>query len=423
MKVLILGAAFSTRNMGVGALTASAIKCVKHAFPDAEIDILDYGKRKETYNYRLNGANALVGLVNLRFSKRVFLENNVARLVATALFLKLIPSRKLRERVISGNHCFNKIAKADIAASIAGGDSFSDIYGLGRFFYVTLPQVLVILLGKDLVLLPQTIGPFKSKIAQKIARFIMKNARIIYSRDFTGLIEAKKMLGPDASPSKVRFCHDVAFVLDPAKPLEHEPGLEGLDLVGINISGLLFIGGYTGGNMFGLKVDYRELVYEIIEHMISRYGVRVVLIPHVFGGPEHAESDVSACEEIFQDLSMKYKDSLLMVRGNYDQGGIKHIIGQCSFFIGSRMHACIAALSQCVPAVPIAYSRKFMGVMETIGMETCVADPCAMDREEILSVIDRTFENKEAVRKKLLATIPSVKENVLGIFSEITGTV
>ena len=47
----------------------------------------------------------------------------------------------------------------------------------------------------------------------------------------------------------------------------------------------------------------------------------------------------------------------------------KAVIGQCDFFIGSRMHACIAALSQGVPCVGVAYSMKFAGVFDTVGME------------------------------------------------------
>ena len=46
------------------------------------------------------------------------------------------------------------------------------------------------------------------------------------------------------------------------------------------------------------------------------------------------------------------------------------------------MHACIAALSQTVPAVAIAYSRKFLGVMETIGVEDIVVDPQCMTADE-----------------------------------------
>ena len=44
-----------------------------------------------------------------------------------------------------------------------------------------------------------------------------------------------------------------------------------------------------------------------------------------------------------------------------------HISGM-DFFIGSRMHACIAAYSSGVPVFPLGYSRKFTGLFaEKLG--------------------------------------------------------
>jgi polysaccharide pyruvyl transferase WcaK-like protein len=39
------------------------------------------------------------------------------------------------------------------------------------------------------------------------------------------------------------------------------------------------------------------------------------------------------------------------------------------FFMGARMHACIAALSSGVAVAPMAYSRKFAGLFGSIGYE------------------------------------------------------
>jgi colanic acid/amylovoran biosynthesis protein len=59
---------------------------------------------------------------------------------------------------------------------------------------------------------------------------------------------------------------------------------------------------------------------------------------------------------------------------DYDQHEIKAVIGRCDFFIGSRMHSCIAALSQGIPTIGVAYSKKFEGVFDSIGMRNWVID-------------------------------------------------
>lgn len=428
LKVLLLGASFNTRNMGVGALAAGAIKAIRNAHPDADIRLLDYARGPATCALRVGGTDVLVELINLRFSKRLFLSNNIALLVFLAALSRLLPG-SLRALVVGNNRTLAEIESSDIAASLAGGDSFSDIYGLTRFLYVTLPQVLVVLMGRPLVQLPQTIGPFRGWLARLMARRILGRSELIYSRDYPGLAEAREILGVTGRQEKIRFCYDLGFVLDPEEPQAATTEAAAFDgalapscTVGFNVSGLLYMGGYTRDNMFGLKTDYRLLVNEIIDFIITRKKARVMLVPHVVGSGEHAESDSAVCERLFSELGPRYGSRISVVTGSFDQAGIKHIIGKCDFFIGSRMHACIAALSQCVPAVPIAYSRKFAGVMETIGMESYVADPCRLDPGAVIDIIDRAFEDREAIAERLRSRMPAVKDRVMGLFGEIRGS-
>jgi polysaccharide pyruvyl transferase WcaK-like protein len=422
MRIALLGATFETSNLGVSALTAGAVTCLRHAFPAAEVSLLDYGKEGRNYSLRVEDHDVEVRLVNLRFSKKFWLPNNVAWLILPALVLRLLPFGFVRRSLVKRNAWLRHMEDTELFAAISGGDSFSDIYGLERLLYVALPQILVILLDKRLVLLPQTLGPYKGRFARSLARYILRRAELVYSRDHAGVETAGELLGAKAAAGKVRFCNDVAFVMEPHSPAKTDiAGLAGGTgpLVGMNISGLLAMGGYTGKNMFGLGVDYNGLVQRLIDFFIQVKGARVLLVPHVFGS--HAESDVMACEKTYDSLRGKYPGQLGRLRGTYDQHEIKHIIGGCDFFVGSRMHACIAAISQAVPAVAIAYSAKFRGVMETVGAAEMVADPRVMREEEILRIVDRTFERRAAIRRELQSTIPAVQATVLSLFETVTG--
>lgn len=427
-KVCLLGATFSTSNMGVSALTAGIIKSIIVQFPNAEIVLLDYGKERMQYNLVIDKKNVSILLLNMRYSKKIFLKNNIVLLILLALISKLIPFQKLRSRMIARNQYLRKILESDIIASISGGDSFSDIYGLNRFLYVSLPQLLVLFVKKTLILLPQTLGPFERKFARIIAKYILNQANMVYSRDHTGLREMQSFLGTTSNVAKLIFCYDVGFVLDPIKPDKmelknfFEQRQDDSTIIGFNISGLLFMGGYKRNNMFHLNVDYRELVYDIIDRLFARDKVIVLLIPHVMGTSEHvehSENDSIVCEKIYNDLKEKYKDKLFLVPGIYNQNEIKYIIGQCDFFIGSRMHACIAALSQNIPAIAIAYSKKFFGVMQTVEMESLVADPQKMSKNNILDVIDQTYERRNIIKEKLRREIPKVQQEVFAEFKKI----
>lgn len=102
--------------------------------------------------------------------------------------------------------------------------------------------------------------------------------------------------------------------------------------------------------------------------------------------------------------------------GAYNQNEIKYLIGRCDFFIGARMHACIAALSQCIPTVSIAYSDKFIGVMKSIGMESYCVDPRTQETGEITACLNDALAAQAETRALLRQTIPRVRQTVLGLF-------
>ena len=419
VKVVLLGAGFDTGNLGVAALASGTIASVLDAFPDAKIYLLDYGREAKVYDVRHRDMSFKAELINLRFSKKLSLPNNVARLLGTALCLRLLPPAT-RQAFIGRNRWLSAIVAGDIVAAISGGDSFSDIYGLRRLLYVTLPQLLVLALRRPLVLLPQTYGPFKSRVARTMARFVLKRAHRIYSRDMPGVEVVRELITDSGPPAE--FAYDMGFALEPQAPPQTTIASlsrlkDGRSLVGLNVSGLLYVGGYTGNNMFGLKADYRKLLSLIVEHFAVRLDCNVLLIPHVFG--DGGESDSGAAQEFWRDLPANIKSRVHRLEGRFDHHQIKYIIGQCDFFLGSRMHACIAALSQCVPSVALAYSRKFLGVMRSIDMESVVADLSENDEPQVMARVVNAYGLRAGIREQLEMTIPGVKRKILGLFRQL----
>ena len=108
-----------------------------------------------------------------------------------------------------------------------------------------------------------------------------------------------------------------------------------------------------------------------------------------------------------------------MISEEYDQHEMKYLIGQCDFFIGSRMHACIAALSQGVPAVGLAYSRKFMGVLRSIGVENLVVDLRECGAGKISKLIDDAYLSRAKIQSDLADRMPSVRQTVEKLFARV----
>lgn len=425
VKVCLLGASFDTDNLGVSALAASTIRCVSRQWPGADIVLLNYGRSNGQQNVKIAARTIRIRLLNMRFSKRILRTNHIARLLAVAFLLRLLPNSHAKARIIRRSPHLEAIAKADVIAGISAGDSFSDLYGMKRLMYVTLPLLLVVFLDKPLVLLPQTYGPFDTLLSKKIARFLLSRATTVYSRDKASIKDVQKLLGKARSNGHLLFSPDLAFALERYKPKVIDVGsllsvkTSESVTIGLNISGLLYSGGYTRNNMFGLKADYKQVLYTIIGELMQNDRVLLLLVPHVVGADQNVESDKAACSKVYEQTIEKYANRIFLTRGTYDQSEIKYVISLCDFFIGSRMHACIAALSQSIPAVGLAYSKKFQGVFETVGAGDLVMDMRHAETEEILTAITNAFERREISARHLKAVIPKIQQQVLNIFEGV----
>jgi polysaccharide pyruvyl transferase WcaK-like protein len=83
------------------------------------------------------------------------------------------------------------------------------------------------------------------------------------------------------------------------------------------------------------------------------------------------------------------------------------------------MHACIAALSQGIPAVALAYSGKFNGVFGSVGMEAFVVDLRDHTGEEVLKKIVSAFERRHSVQQELTQSMAVVRRSLTDLTNQL----
>lgn len=336
IKICLMWHNLNSANYGVGALAISHLNMVVKMAEEngllVEIETLGTPSS--------NGLEIQADIEN-RLGIKIVHKVFTFRLIATSLMT--FQWSKIN---------FLRNTQYDYVFDIGEGDSFSDIYGLKRFFVFCLSKWLVLKEKVPLILAPQTIGPFKYGFSSKMAAYLMKKSQAIYVRDHKSSDYLKKM---NISYTEVS---DVAFVL----PFDPMPVLE--DSVGINVSALLWHGGYTKNNQFNLGVDYQKLVIEIVKLFIKR-GKNVHLIAHVISDSIEVEDDYRIANVVKNNF---FSDDIKVTVAPKFKSPIeaKSYISQMRFFLGSRMHATIGALSSGVPTIPLAYSRKFSGVFGSI---------------------------------------------------------
>lgn len=419
-QLLLLGADPEAGNFGLAALAFGSVATWLQSRPSATVSFMEYEYRPRLVSLTCSGRRMELPVVNMRFSWKLYLSNNIVRLLWTALWTKLLPL-SWRGQIFRREPCLRAIHEADTIAAISGGDSFSDIYGLSRFFYVLLPQLLILWMGRPLVLLPQTYGPYRGSLARKLAGYVLRHASRVYSRDQVGLEVVRSLAGDRRGA--VRFAYDLGFALEPLPPPPAQ--VEWLDrlktlgpLIGLNVSGLLYCRGFTGANVFNLKSDYADLLQKIVRQLLAQETGSMILVPHVFG--VGMETDPYACRNVHEQLPAELRSRVHIVDGRWSAAEIKYLIGQCDFFVGSRMHACIAALSQGVPAAGLAYSRKFAGVFESVDVVDLVFNLAGLSGEHVVNGVARAFQMRQSYAARLQAKLPQIKMNHRTIFTQDT---
>ena len=289
---------------------------------------------------------------------------------------------------------FATVWRSDLVIDIGAGDSFTDIYGTRRLRRMFVLKFLTHLARTPLVVAPQTIGPFTRVRTKFLARLSLRLSAVVATRDAMSTA-ALRDLGVRGA---VIEASDVALRLPYDPPATRVPG--GLVQVGINVSGLLMGGGYTGKNEFGIALDYPALMRDLIRHF-QGVGAQVHLVPHVIvrGGRMVGEDDARAS----QVLASEFPGTILAPAFDTPPQAKTYIAGM-DFFMGARMHACIAAFSAGVPVIPMAYSRKFEGLFGSIGY-TRTVDCTKEDGATILAKIIAGFENRQALQTEANAAL------------------
>lgn len=415
----LMGASIDSWNRGVLALGASLVKLTTDV---CSKPVLMIGHpNSEPFQFLINGKLEQIEVINHRMSPRSSIREHLLWIVVLSIAYRVFPFRRFRRFLCHINPWINISANAAIIGDIRGGDSFSDIYGLKNFIFSSLPVLTVILVRGNIVMFPQTYGPFKHASARMLARYILRRASLILSRDNEGLLMVRKLIGPT---QRVRFCPDVAFALESSRPEPSE--LSGLIgnvnnsiLIGLNINGLMYHGGYTRNNMFGLKMDYGTFLKELIVRLLLVKEYRILMVPHTFAPEGDVESDPHASEAILSTIPAEFRDRIYLISKKYNQHEIKGVIGTCDFFVGSRMHACIAALSQGIPTIGVAYSKKFRGVFESMNAGDWVIDARSTDSSSAVDKILAYIQQRDQMRDLISCMPYKAKKDLLTTFQVI----
>lgn len=411
LRLVLAGAAIGNGNRGVEALGRSVMDSVDRHSAGARLAVLDDGwgvRGSADPRYR----NTHLEYVGARLSRRWHRPESWAQIRAA----QAIGSRF--------NPVARRIATADAIFDLSAGDSFTDLYGATRLAAVSAPKHAAIRAGTPLVLMPQTYGPFTSDVGRHHAEHIVRSATLAYARDGWSYDQLLELAGADADQTRLHSGVDVAFALQPRRPppevADLVAALQDGPIAGVNVSGLLR--DRAGHERFGLAGDYLDTMVAVVQGLIAA-GAQVVLVSHVHTADGLGESDIVAMTELLERLSPSERARTTLLPPLLDASELKWCISKLDWFVGSRMHSTVAALSTLTPAAAYAYSDKTLGVFETCGMGDCVVDARKASGQDAVELLLEGFARRESTRVALTLQASGTIERSRQQLRDIIGAV
>ena len=334
MNVGIMGAPIDNGNLGCMALTYSLVNSLETV-----------SKRMgEPFEYYIfDGTNNKVKIEE--FSHNLSIPSRRIHSMRPG-YLVLNNFRRFFCRTSQNVRLLYGVFKCKCIIDVTAGDSFADIYGEEIFIQRTNAKLLLHYLHKPYLLAPQTYGPFIPKNEKKAGKAIA-GADIVMARDQMSLELAKQLSCRD-----VMLIDDLAFQL----PYEKKKNKEEQILVGINVSGLLWSNKSEKTEKdFITNVNYDEYIRAICRYLGKNKHYKAFFIPHV-------EIDYKIHRELHEEFP-----EIELICPFRNPMEAKGFISKMDIFIGARMHGTIAAFSSGVACIPTGYSRKFVGLFETLG--------------------------------------------------------
>jgi colanic acid/amylovoran biosynthesis protein len=408
-KILITNTTISW-NKGSAAQVISVVYSLRRLFPNIEFTLLSYCPELDSdYCSRY-------GITVLSFSGKTYQKNrtllllysiNLLRTLLLCAFLLF-----LRKIHLTTNYSMasNKHVKAYLESDLVldlSGDSFSDWQN--RSMLNVLALLPAILLKKPFVFFSQSIGPFNFWTLP-FAKVCLNNSNLIVIREE---VTERYLERIGIKNRHMCLAADCAFLLEPARlesvlEILNDCNISGKERPLVGISASVFMMDHFFKDHVA---DYLLVLSKLIDYLVENKKAYVVLIPHSVAPSNWGNDDIYATKSVYRFV--KNKSRVHMIEKNYDPRELKGIIGYCDFFIGCRMHANIAAISQNIPTIAIGWSHKYYGIMKRVGMEPYVCNLKNWSFEELKIKADMLFSMREDIQKQLSTMVKNEQASAL----------
>ena len=402
MRIVLANAV--TLNGGDAAIAIAALRVFEQAFPGASVQIVD--SQSDVARRLYPDLSFVPGLAALLpRGKRAALS--MARLLAAARLYRQL-GRAAARRLCSDAELatLDAYAQADLIVS-TGGTYLVEHYGLRtrRFELEVCVQ-----LGKPLVFLTQSLGPFAKPINRLYFRRLFNLTPLALLRDQRS---EQNLRDIGVTSPRLNVVPDVVFALADADELraagERPAFREANPSIAVSVRAWSF---FAGGESERGMVAYKAAIAALVEHLVSKYQANVTFLSTCQGVPEYAHDDSRTAREIHAALSPAARERAHVDGGFHTPEQLMSKLRGFDAVVATRMHMAILSLISGTPVVPIAYEFKTRELFKELGQGDLVVAIEDTTAERLIEASERLFERIRApqTRRAMFASVERARQ-------------
>ena len=306
---------------------------------------------------------------------------------------------------------FKEFSRADFCILSGGGYFYSSnsFFPSRTFFLSALSGILAKKAGVRTFLFPQSIGPINKAVDLWVIKHLCRVLDRIFVRDRTSeLFLSRRGLGTE----KTFFVPDIVNAMPLLLPHFYDASIKTTGL-GISVIDYSFASSFDS---IALN-HYLSVLSNSAAHYFAQTGEPIRLFVQV--SIPNVDDDLPIAKLLYQLIRQRGIPVDIFPVGSPLEKYI-HAVQGCRFFIGSRMHACIFALSSAVPTIGLAYQPKFFGLFEQYEIRRYVYPIQAVSTAWLCSALDSMISGEHEIRTFLRKKSVHLANQVVSTLSDAT---
>ncbi|MGE4514693.1 MAG: polysaccharide pyruvyl transferase family protein, partial [Chryseobacterium sp.] len=258
-------------------------------------------------------------------------------------------------------------------------------------FYVRLAKAL----GKKVVFLPNSYGPFIGLTVEKQVSSVFGKLDLVYARENVSAQSLGQLMH-----KKIPVEMDLGFFLEKGSQEEAVKILEKYNLskedkiVGVTIRPWRFPG---LSNPEALYKKYISSVADLTKHLLAK-GYKVALCNQSLGPNSH-EDDRNAIKDLLAQVD---NPNIIWINENLSCDILKAVYSNFYFFIGTRFHSIIFSLTSLVPSIAIGYGgNKAKGIMGDFRLDDYVVQIQDVESDLLINMFDKAISEYDNIKNQL----------------------